>query len=106
MYESGNGVHFGFLQPMSGISTNEDKLTEGSISRKLGEGKTAEVLRNICFEILYPDTPHPKNYDAEDKWQKLCKGIKMLFGAELSKPEFVKVTGVILTRVYGEWNSL
>lgn len=95
LYNSGKGIHFGFLQPMSGISTNEDKLTQGSIDRKLGEGKTAEVLRNICYEILYPDTPHPKNYDPEKKWLNLCKGVKAMFGADLYKPEFIKATGLI-----------
>jgi ABC-type cobalamin/Fe3+-siderophores transport system ATPase subunit len=95
LYNYNKGVHFGFLQPMSGISTTEDKLTQGSIDRKLGEGKTAEVLRNICFEILYPDTPHPKGYDSEKKWEKLTKGIKQLFGADLQKPEFFRTTGVI-----------
>jgi ABC-type cobalamin/Fe3+-siderophores transport system ATPase subunit len=95
LYNSGEGIHFGFLQPMSGISTNEDKLTQGSIERKLGEGKTAEVLRNICYEILYPDSPHPKGYDPEEKWLKLCKGVKSMFGADLLKPEFIKVTGLI-----------
>jgi ABC-type multidrug transport system ATPase subunit len=95
LYDSGHGIHFGFLQPMSGISTNEDKLTLGSIERKLGEGKTAEVLRNICYEILYPDTPHPKGYDPEEKWLKLCKGVKSMFGADLLKPEFIRATGLI-----------
>lgn len=95
LYNSGAGIHFGFLQPMSGISTNEDKLTQGSIERKLGEGKTAEVLRNICYEILYPDTPHPKGYNPEEKWLKLCKGVKSMFGADLLKPEFIKATGLI-----------
>jgi predicted ATPase len=95
LYENDKGIHFGFLQPMSGISTNEDKLTQGSISRKLGEGKTAEVLRNICYEILFPDTPHPTGYDPEDNWKKLCQGIKSMFGADLLKPEFIKATGII-----------
>jgi AAA15 family ATPase/GTPase len=95
LYNSDKGIHFGFLQPMSGMSTNEDKLTQGSIERKLGEGKTAEVLRNICFEILYPDTPHPKGYDPEEKWEKLRKGVKSMFGADLLKPEFIKATGII-----------
>ncbi|WP_462265810.1 ATP-dependent nuclease [Mucilaginibacter sp.] len=95
LYNKNNGVHFGFLQPMSGISINEDKLTQGSIDRKLGEGRTAEVLRNICYEILYPDTPHPKGYNSEKKWDSLTKSIKNLFGAELQKPEFIKVTGII-----------
>ena len=95
LYESDRGIHFGFLQPMSGISTNEDKLTQGSIDRKLGEGKTAEVLRNICFEILDPDIPHPDGYDPEEKWSQLCRGIKSMFGVSLSKPEFIKSTGII-----------
>jgi hypothetical protein len=40
----GKAVHFGFSQAMSGISTTEDKLTRGAIERRLGEGKTADVL--------------------------------------------------------------
>ncbi|MEM6831504.1 MAG: AAA family ATPase, partial [Bacteroidota bacterium] len=30
LYDMDKGIHFGFLQPMSGISTDEDKLTQGS----------------------------------------------------------------------------
>ncbi len=95
LYNNDKGIHFGFLQPMSGISTSEDKLTQGSIDRKLGEGKTAEVLRNICYEILYPETPKGKLYNPEEKWQKLNKAIKSMFGAELQKPEYIKATGLI-----------
>ncbi len=95
LYENNKGPHFGFLQPMSGISTNEDKLTKGSIDRKLGEGKTAEVLRNICYEILYPEIPHPKGYFPEKKWQKLCEGVKLMFGVDLIKPLYIKATGLI-----------
>jgi hypothetical protein len=71
LYENEGGVHFGFLQPMSGISTSEDKLTQGSIDRKLGEGKTAEVLRNICFEILYPETTSKSTVNSESNWNRL-----------------------------------
>ncbi len=95
LYETNNGIHFGFLQPMSGISTNEDKLTQGSIDRKLGEGKTAEVLRNICYEILYPETPHPAGYDSNKNWKKLCRRIESMFGAKLREPEFIKATGLM-----------
>ncbi|WP_428662276.1 ATP-dependent nuclease [Runella sp.] len=95
LYDNGKGLHFGFLQPMSGISTTEDKLTAGSIGRKLGEGKTAEVLRNICYEILYPETQKFTSSDSEQKWQKLRAAVKLMFGADLQKPELIKATGLI-----------
>uniref|UniRef100_Q3APQ2 RecF/RecN/SMC N-terminal domain-containing protein n=1 Tax=Chlorobium chlorochromatii (strain CaD3) TaxID=340177 RepID=Q3APQ2_CHLCH len=95
LYENEHGLHFGFLQPMSGISTTEDKLTKGSIDRKLGEGKTAEVLRNICFEILNPETASKNRNNAENNWLQLCNVIKVMFGVILQKPEFIKATGLI-----------
>jgi AAA15 family ATPase/GTPase len=92
LYENENGIHFGFLQPMSGISSVEDKLQQGAIDRRLGEGKTAEVLRNICYEVLYPES---NKSNTEENWKKLCAAIKSMFGAELQKPEFIKVNGTI-----------
>jgi AAA15 family ATPase/GTPase len=92
LYDNDKGVHFGFLQPMSGISTVEDKLQQGAIDRRLGEGKTAEVLRNICYEVLYPET---NKLNTEENWAKLCYAIKNMFGAQLEKPEFIKVNGTI-----------
>ncbi len=71
LFNAGQDVRFGFLQPMSGITSTEDKLTIGSIDRKLGEGRTAEVMRNICHEILYPETPKSPGYDGEANWKKL-----------------------------------
>jgi predicted ATPase len=95
LYNSNKAIHFGFLQAMSGISTSEDKLTRGAIERRLGEGKTAEVLRNICYEILYPEIPRAKDYNAEENWNKLKKIIKVMFGVDLSKPEYIKSLGAI-----------
>lgn len=92
LYENDNGIHFGFLQPMSGISSVEDKLQQGAIDRRLGEGKTAEVLRNICYEVLYPETA---KLNTEENWEKLCEAIKSMFGAALQKPEFIKINGTI-----------
>ena len=92
LYENENGIHFGFLQPMSGISSVEDKLQQGAIDRRLGEGKTAEVLRNICYEVLYPEIHKTKT---GENWKSLCDAIKSMFGAELQKPEFIKVNGTI-----------
>ncbi|MDR0995637.1 MAG: AAA family ATPase [Tannerella sp.] len=95
LYEQGTGIHFGFLQAMSGISTSEDKLTQGSIDRKLGEGKTAEVLRNICFEILYPEIESKADGQGEKNWNRLCEIIKRMFGAQLEQPEYNKTTGLV-----------
>jgi ABC-type cobalamin/Fe3+-siderophores transport system ATPase subunit len=93
LYENGMSVHFGFLQPMSGISTLEDKLPQGAIDRRLGEGKTAEVLRNICYEVLYPETRSGEA--SERNWKSLCGAVEEMFGAKLQKPEFIRVTGTI-----------
>lgn len=95
LYRQGNGIRFGFLQPMSGISTSEDKLTQGSIDRKLGEGKTAEVLRNICYEILFPEIASKDKANAETNWKNLCGTVKSMFGVELKQPEYIKSTGLI-----------
>jgi len=95
LYNKDRLIHFGFLQSMSGISTTEDKLTRGSIERRLGEGKTAEVLRNICYEILYPESPRGTDYNPELSWNKLKKIIKSMFGVDLLEPEYIKSLGVI-----------
>lgn len=96
LYEVGRGVHFGFLQPMSGISTVEFKFYRGAIDKQLGEGKTAEVLRNICYEVRYPETPLRNTTDTpEVRWGKLCRAMKEMFGAELQEPEFIKSDGSI-----------
>jgi AAA15 family ATPase/GTPase len=95
LYQQDSGIQFGFLQAMSGLAISEDKLTQGSIDRKLGEGRTAEVLRNICFDILYPELPKPAQYQPEENWDKLVKNIQQLFGATIEKPEYIRSTGLI-----------
>lgn len=95
LFNENKSVHFGFLQAMSGISATEDKLTRGAIERRLGEGRTAEVLRNICYEILYPEASRGENYNPELRWKKLEKIIKTMFGVDLRKPEYIKSLGTI-----------
>jgi ABC-type multidrug transport system ATPase subunit len=95
LFNKDKAIRFGFLQAMSGISTTEDKLTRGAIERRLGEGKTAEVLRNICYEILYPEIPRGKDYNPEVSWDKLKTIIKSMFGVDLHKPEYIKSLGVV-----------
>ena len=95
LVDQGKGVHFGFLQPMSGLATEEDLLTPGAVDRRLGEGRTAEVLRNICYSILHPESRVQAAEIAETNWEKLREAIKTMFGASLNEPEYIRVTGLL-----------
>ncbi len=96
LYQHEKGIHFGFLQAMSGITSLEDKLPKGAIDRRLGEGKTAEVLRNICYEVLYPEHIARQNAtNTAQNWADICKAMKQMFGANLQKPEYIKINGTI-----------
>ena len=95
LYESGQGTHFGFLQPMSGLTTQEDLLTPGAIARRLGEGRTAEVLRNVCYQILHPETVMQMKSNVEANWTKLKQALQKMFGAELHEPEYSRITGLL-----------
>ncbi len=76
-----------FLPPMSGLATEEALIREGRINVLLGQGQTAEVLRNLCYKV----------HEDEDreKWQSLVEHIKDLFGVQLDVPEFVPSRGTI-----------
>ncbi len=76
------------LSPLSGLAANETKLESGAINVRLGEGRTAEVLRNICFQVL--DLP-----DGEERWKTLTKRMNGLFGVRLDRPQLVVERGEI-----------
>ena len=93
LYEQDKGVHFGFLQPMSGLATEEFLLPAGAVSLRLGEGRTAEVLRNICYSILQPESHKQVTMPKDTSWKRLRESVKKMFGATLHEPEFIKATG-------------
>ena len=80
-------VSVAFLPPMSGMAATEDRLQDGAINVRIGEGRTAEVLRNLCYAIN--SAPDPTN------WTELVSQIKKLFGVSLNPPEFIKERGQI-----------
>ena len=49
--DQAGSVHIAFLPPMSGLAANETRLDDGAINVRVGEGRTAEVLRNLCYKI-------------------------------------------------------
>lgn len=83
--EAGN-IRVALLPPMSGLVANETRLDQGAINVRIGEGRTAEVLRNLCYRIHEQD---PKT------WEKLTKHIESLFGVELSEPIYLTGRGEI-----------
>jgi len=89
-------VRVAFLPPMSGLAANETRLDEGAISVRVGEGRTAEVLRNLCYRIVDQDTQQRKQ-----QWQEIVDRIRSLFGVELDEPRYVKERGEI-TMTYRE----
>lgn len=95
LYELNKLPRFGFLQPMSGLAIEEDLLTPGAIARRLGEGRTAEVLRNLCYQILHPETVAQALPDPARSWKSLKQSLQKLFGAELHEPEYSRATGLL-----------
>ncbi len=75
-----------FLPPMSGLAATETLLTEGAVNVRVGEGRTAETLRNLCYAIF---TEQP------GRWQTLVGHIRGLFGADLDEPRYVAERGEI-----------
>ncbi|WP_298271575.1 AAA family ATPase [Geobacter sp.] len=83
-----------FLPPMSGLSASEPKLEPGRINVLIGEGQTAQVLRNLCYQIY--DSPQPNQ-----AWSALKAHMSSLFGITLLDPVYVKERGEI-TMAYRE----
>lgn len=82
-----------FLPPMSGLAEAEPKWEPGRINVLLGEGQTAQVLRNLCFKIF--------EQSSKAEWEQLKKNIQGLFGIELLPPMYIKERGEI-TMAYKE----
>ena len=75
-----------FLPPMSGLAATETRLDRGAVNVRIGEARTAEVLRNLCFRI---------HENRPEQWTKLVEQIEGLFGAELEPPRYVAERGEI-----------
>lgn len=86
-----------YLQPMSGLASSEDRLTPGSIDRKIGEGKTADVIRNISYQLLHPERAIDNVSDKEikNRWKEIVTIIKEKFGIIIQEPKFYPDNGLL-----------
>ncbi len=85
--EAAASTRIAFLPPMSGLAATETRLDQGAVNVRVGEGRTAEVLRNLCYKI---------QGEAPDLWKKLVEQIRALFGSELEEPRYVADRGEIV----------
>jgi energy-coupling factor transporter ATP-binding protein EcfA2 len=87
--EEAGKVRVAFLPPMSGLAASETRLDPGAVNVRLGEGRTAEVLRNLCYQIL-------TGPDGVENWRRVCGQIEALFGVRLDNPKYVPERGEIV----------
>lgn len=84
---SAAAVRLAYLPPMSGLASNERRLDEGAIDVLVGEGRTAEVLRNLCWQVLQRKG---------GQWERIVERMRALFGVILDDPQYVKERGEIV----------
>jgi ABC-type taurine transport system ATPase subunit len=70
--------HIAYLPPMSGLADREFVKQPGEIGVLIGQGQTAQVLRNLCQNVSASNDPTP--------WRHVVTHVKNLFGVELIPP--------------------
>lgn len=78
LIETAAGFNVKLLYPMSGLDTEEAVLQPGRIDVLLGQGQTAQVLRNLCLTVFQ---------HAPEDWQKIVDLMKRLFSVDLENPQ-------------------
>ena len=71
------GLNIHLLYPMSGMDTEEPILQPGRIDVLLGQGQTAQVLRNLCLLVFRTSS---------DDWQEIVELMRRLFLIALDNP--------------------
>ncbi len=70
-----------YLPPMSGMADREYLKQAGEINILIGQGQTAQVLRNLCYRIVIDPGKKPQ-------WEILKGHILQLFGVTLCDPVY------------------
>ena len=79
-------IKLALLPPMSGLASEEPEVRSGRIAILLGEGQTAQVLRNLCLQVF---ETNPQAWDA------ITDEVSRTFGADLDEPQRNPVRGSI-----------
>ena len=73
------GVRVAYLPPMSGLTDREFLKQPGEIGFYIGQGQTAQVLRNLCYQVFAQNA---------GGWEAIAVQLRRLFGVELLSPDF------------------
>ncbi len=92
LLEAAAKIKFYLLYPMSGLAggdnghVEETQLQEGRINVLLGQGQTAQVLRNLCHKVF---AQFPED------WKKIVAIMNRMFGFRLAEPNLDESRGSI-----------
>ena len=78
LIEAAAMLNIELLYPMSALETEEPVLHPGHIDLLLGQGKTGQVLRNLCLMV---------SVNASADWKRIAALMQRLFAIELERPE-------------------
>ncbi len=81
------GVKVAYLPPMSGLADREFLKQEGELDFLIGQGQTAQVLRNLCYQIYERNS---------GMWAEMVERVNALFGVMLRPPRYVAERGEII----------
>ena len=79
-------VRAAYLPPIAGLAAVETLLAPGAVDVRVGEGRTAEVLRNLCYAV---------SDSAPDRWESLAERMRALFGVDLREARLLAERGEV-----------
>jgi ABC-type taurine transport system ATPase subunit len=79
-------VRMALLPPMAGLASQEPRIDIGAIQVRIGEGRTSEVLRNLCYLVHQLEGA---------QWQRVHARLDNLFGVDLEPPTYLPARGEI-----------
>ena len=94
--EAGSSIKVAYLPPMSGLADQEFLKQQGEIDFLIGQGQTAQVLRNLCHRVY--------SEKGESAWTDITERICSLYGAKLLPPRYIAERAEIVME-YSEGES-
>ena len=92
LLEVAQKIEFNLLYPMSGLAsgvsetTEETRLPDGRVNVLLGQGQTAQVLRNLCYKVWE---------SSKEDWRRICDTMERMFRYRFGDPSFDEARGTL-----------